>query len=71
MYTCVYADLTCARVVSINSFFLIRLYSDFNSFLVKTRFIHKEKLGVCDHEETKIIQFVNSMLGMKYRKCQT
>ena len=30
---------------------------DFNSYLVITRMIDKQSLGVCDHEITQIMQF--------------
>ena len=33
------------------------MYCDFNSNLVKTRFMHEESLGMCDYETTQILQF--------------
>ena len=32
-------------------------YGGFNPYLVITRLIHEERLGVCDHEITQIKQF--------------
>ena len=40
--------------------------SDFNSYLVITRFIRKERLGVSNHEITQIMQFVDTSFYHSY-----
>ena len=39
-------------------------YFDFNSYLVITRLIHKERLGVCNIEITEIQQFLRQLFSI-------
>ena len=40
-------------------------YCDFNSYSVITRFIHEERLGVCDHEITPLTIFYGIFLNFQ------
>ena len=40
-------------------------YCDFNSYSVITRFIHEERLGVCDHEITPLTIFYGTFLNFQ------
>ena len=60
-----YDKLTLAQFTVKGHNWVSLTYCDFNSYLVITRFIHEERLGVCDHEITPLTIFYETFLNFQ------